>query len=50
MLTHLYLPRLTCLQIDTNGSEMLKKPWFDSPHGTFFLNLRPDLKSLEQMW
>ena len=49
MLTHLNLPRLTCLQIDENGSEMLMKPWFDRPHGTFFLNLRPDIKRVDKM-
>ena len=48
MLTHLNLPRPACLQIDKNGSETLMKPWFDSPLGTFFLNLRPNFKRLVQ--
>ena len=46
MLYHLDLPRLTCLQLDKNGCKMLMKPWFDTPQGMFFLNLRPNFKRL----
>ena len=45
-LYHLNLPHPLLLQIDKNGSEMLMKPWFDIPQGTFFLDLRPNLKRL----
>ena len=45
-LSHLNLLRPLLLQIEKNGSEMLIKPWFDSPQGTFFLDLGLDFKRL----
>ena len=46
MLSHLNLPCPLLLQIEKNGFEMLIKPWFNSPQGTFFLNMRLDFKRL----
>ena len=46
MLYHLDLPYFALLQIDKNGFETLMKTLFDSPQGTFFLNLRPNFKRL----